>query len=133
VRAIAEEWSVGANELKGVHLSVRKDIADLLGIAHRYCDPSISKRKALGILIDEADTYLGEFLSGRGPQEVEAEVRDSHARRRRYWLEQLLELDVWPLLFVCGATHTEPFSPLLQDNGIVIHVLFTNCSNREQR
>lgn len=124
VRAITEEWSVDANERKGVQQSVCKEIADALGIAHRYCDPSAKERKALGILIDEADIQLGGFFSGRDPQEVEAEVRDSHARRRRYWLERLFELDVWPLLFVCGANHTEPFRELLQANGIAVRVLF---------
>lgn len=126
VKAIAEEWSFDADELKGVRQSVCKDIAESLGIAHRYCDPPVKERKALGILIDEADTQLAGFFSGRDPKEVEAEVRDSHARRLRYWLQQLLDLDRWPLLLVCGANHTEPFSALLQENGIVVHVLFTN-------
>jgi len=35
-------------------------------------------------------------------------------------LEQLDELDVWPLLFILGANHYEPFSKLLQDNGVEV-------------
>jgi hypothetical protein len=49
---------------------------------------------------------------------IEQAVRASHATRERYWLDEILSLDVWPLLFVCGANHVHPFRTSLQAEGI---------------
>jgi len=125
VKAIAEEMSIEALERHGVHQSICKQVADALRLAHRYCDPSSQERKALGVVEDD-DIRMAGFFAGRDPQEVEADVRASYAIRERCWLEHLLQLDTWPVLFVCGANHAEPFQALLQANGIVVHVLFTN-------
>ena len=124
VKALAEEMSLDALQLRGVSESICKQVADALGISHRYCDPSLEEQRARGIVVED-DIRLRGFFSGQDPQQVEAEVRASSARRRQYWLEQLLELDSWPLVFVCGADHVEPFHALLQDSGILVRVLFT--------
>lgn len=41
-------------------------------------------------------------------------------------LEHILKLDSWPVLYVCGVHHVEPFRALLEANNISIHVLLTN-------
>lgn len=43
--------------------------------------------------------------------------------RERYWLEQLLDLDAWPVLFICGSPHIETFRSLLKSHDIVVQVL----------
>jgi hypothetical protein len=123
VKAIAEEMSVEALDLHGVHQSVCKQLADILHIAHRYCDPGTEERKALGIIDDDTIRMAG-FLANRDPQQVEADVRASYAIREGRWLEHSLALDAWPVLFVCGANHTESFRALLLNDGIIVHVLF---------
>lgn len=125
VKAIGEEASRDLLERKGVSESVCKRVADSLGIAHRYCDPSTMERKALGV-VDEEDIRMSGFFAKWDQQRTDAAVRASHAIRERRWLDQVLELDSWPLLFICGAHHTNPFRALLEANGLAVRVLYTN-------
>ncbi len=125
IKAIGEEASRDFLARKGVSGSVCKHVADSLGIAHRYCDPSTMERKALGI-VDEEDIRMSGFFGNWDQQRTDATVRASHAIRERRWLDQILELDSWPLLFICGANHTEPFRALLEANGLAVRVLYTN-------
>jgi len=128
VKAIAEEMSVEALERYGVPQSICQQVAETLHLAHRYCDPSTPERKALGVVEDD-DIRMAGFFANRDPQQVEADVRASYAIRERYWLAHLLQLDTWPVLFICGANHTEAFRALLQANDIVGHVLFTKWAH----
>ncbi len=125
VKAIAEEMSFEALERHGVHQSVCQQVADALRIPHRFCDPSSQERRDLGIIEDD-DIRLRGFFADQDQQEVEAKVRASYGIRERRWLEYLLELDSWPVMFVCGADHVEPFRALLKANDVAAHVLFTN-------
>jgi hypothetical protein len=124
VKAIAEEMSVEALEQHGVHQSICHQVADTLHLGHRYCDPSSQEREALGV-VGESDIKMQGFFANWEPQQVEAAIRKSYALRECYWLDQLLQLDTWPALFICGANHTEAFRALLQANGMVVRVLFT--------
>ena len=69
---------------------------------------------------------LSGFSAIRGPHEVDPEERASNAIRERCWLEHMLKLDSWPVLFVCGAHHSESFRVLLQANDINVYVLVPN-------
>ena len=125
VKAIAEEMCVDGLKPFGVHESVCKQVADALHLAHRYCNPSIQEHIDRGIIIDEEKFRYEEGVANKPQQQIEAEIRVSHEIRERYWLEQLLKLNAWPVLFVCGADHTESFRVLLQTDDIVADVLFT--------
>ena len=130
VKGIAEEMSVEALEDYDVHQSIGHQVADALHIAHRYCDPSRQERKALGVP-EDADIHIASW-GNSDPQQREAAFRASYAIRERHWLEHLLQLDTWPVLFICGAKHTEPFRALLQSNDILVHVLFTRWKPQER-
>ncbi len=123
VRAIAEEMSLEG--LHGAADSVSRQVACTLGISHRYCDPSSEERRTLGI-VEEVDIRMSGFFSERDPQEIENDVRASFARREGRWFDCVMELDTWPLLFVCGANHAEPFRQRLRTLGIDACVLFEN-------
>lgn len=123
VQVIAEEMSIDALNVCRADESVGQQVADALQIAHSHCDPSIDERKALGV-VDDDDIRMSGFLNDRKPEEVEAAVNDSFAIRERCWLEHLLELDKWPVLFVCGANHAERFRERLESSGINAEVLF---------
>lgn len=125
IKGIAEEMSLDALSLYGAKQSVCKQVADSFRIPHCYCDPSIEEQKKLGI--DQPGKIgLSGFSAIRGPHEVDPEERASSAIRERCWLEHMLKLDSWPVLFVCGAHHTESFRVLLQANDIIVHVLVPN-------
>jgi hypothetical protein len=125
VRAIGEEMTLEGLKTTGAYDSVSKQVADALGILHRYCDPSSEERRAIGI-IDGDPIVESRLWAPCDEQNFKAEVRDSYNKRRGHWLEHLLQLNVWPLLFVCGANHAEPFRKRLQADGIDAHVLFAN-------
>jgi hypothetical protein len=123
IRAIAEEMS--HEGLHGADDSVCRQVASALGVPHRYCDPSSQERAALGIAEDDRIRMSGH-LSGRDPRAIEEDVRASFARREGLWADCVMDLDAWPLLFVCGANHAEPFRQRLQAFGIEARVLVEN-------
>ncbi len=101
MKAIAEEINHAALEERGASESVAQMVSAELGLRHQFSDPSPELRKQLGIRAENiirSDGFLGNWSEER----IETEVRRSHAIRERYWLEQLRELNSWPVLFVCG-------------------------------
>jgi hypothetical protein len=50
--------------------------------------------------------------------EIQERIKESMRAREHYWLEQILALDTWPVLFVCGANHSRSFCELLQTKDI---------------
>ncbi len=126
IRLLAEEMSLDALSRFGATISVCKQVADSLIIQHRYCDPSIEEQKALGIANPEKASP-GAFSPSCDYYEPDPEVRDANAIRERCWLEHIIELDLWPALFVCGAHHTASFQNLLRTRLVTVHVLFPRC------
>jgi hypothetical protein len=117
VRAIAEEMSPEALVAYKATDSVGRQVAAVLGIAHRLCDPESTERQALGYREDD-DIRMAGFFAGRDHDAIEAVVRASYAIRERRWLEHLLELDLWPVLFICGANHVESFEEIVHEHAI---------------
>ena len=122
VRAVAEEMSEEALSQHGGAASIPMEVARALAITHRLCDPNNAERAKLGIL-QEADMRARAFPSSLPESEVAARLADSNARREKYWLGQLRGLDLWPVLFVCGADHVATFCRLLKHEGIATHVV----------
>ncbi len=122
VKTIAEEKSVEALSQKHLSQSTCKIVADAMRIQHRYCDPSTQQRKELCIR-QEQDIRCEAFFKGLGQEQTEREIRASHEIRERYWLEQILSLDGWPVLFVCGANHMEAFRRMLEESKIHVDIV----------
>ena len=91
--------------------STCKEVADNLGIIHRYCDPDSSVRRELGVK-DESE--IGIFLSY---EEERKRIRAEYEKRERWSLHELKNLGVFPALFICGADHAIPFAEVLSRNG----------------
>ena len=120
IKAIGEEMSRDALDLlstKETKESVCKQVAEKLDIQHRYCDPSIEKQISLGIKnprkVTDAEYSIDPDIYKRDPY-----VKFTFRIREGEWLKCLLELDTWPVLFVCGPNHTKSFPELLRDNRI---------------
>lgn len=123
VRAVAEEMSEEALAEKSCAASIPMQVASVLRLPHRFCDPNKVERAKLEIR-QENDIRLEAFLSNStmSESEIAACVAESHAKRERYWLEQLRSLNAWPVLFICGANHVASFCQLLTQQGIIAHV-----------
>ena len=115
--AIAEESSPQALTEAGVEQSVPERIARSLRIEHRHCDPDRKTRAELGVM-QEIDIRMSEFPRKLSERDVQDKLDSSHRARENFWLRQLLDLNVWPVLFVCGANHVESFVELLRDRGL---------------
>lgn len=121
VRAVAEELSEEALTEKKCAASIPMQVATALRVPHQFCDPNRAVRAKLEIS-QENDIRVQGFPSVLSESEVAARLAESHAKRERYWLEQLRNLDVWPVLFVCGADHVASFCQILKREGIAAHV-----------
>jgi hypothetical protein len=117
VRAIAEEMNVEALAQKHASQSLCERIANAKGIGHRYCDPNNEQRRALHIR-QEQDIRLEAFYKDWDNERLEREIRAAHEIREGHWLDQLLDLNCWPALFVCGANHVKSFRKALEAKGL---------------
>jgi hypothetical protein len=126
IRAIGEEMSLEALKKFGAATSVCKEVADSLRIDHCYCDPSSEEQIALGIA-HPGKVGFGAFSATCDYYEPDLEVREADTIRERRWLEQIVALNLWPTLFVCGAHHTASFQSLLRKGHITVHVLSPKC------
>src|SRR5262249_13125819 len=126
VRFLAEEMSLEALRLFGATTSVCKQVADAMGIPHRYCDPSSDEQRSLGIA-NPGKASPGASSRSCDYHEPDPEVREADAIRECRWLECLMEADLWPVLFVCGAHHTSSFKARLETKLVTVHVLFPGC------
>jgi len=117
VQAIAEEMSLEALAQQHATQSICEKIAKAAGLPHRYCDPDNEQRRDLNIR-DEQNIQDEGFNCNWNPERIEEEVAASHAIRERHWLTLLLQLDRWPVLFVCGDNHIDSFCQMLKNNNL---------------
>lgn len=130
IRAVAEELNKEALDERSCTASIPMQVASVLQIPHRFCDPNRMERAKLGIQ-QENDIRISAFPSTLPESEVARRVAESHKKREGYWLEQLRSLNLWPVLFVCGADHVASFCNLPNYEGIIPHVAAEDwASNR---
>ena len=123
LRAIAEEHSHDALSGKSLSKTVLESLAVELGLPHRYCDPSVKQSMSLGIL-QENEIRLKDWPRTQPTeQQVAEELATGYRKREAWWLQELIKLNEWPCLFVCGSEHTIPFAKLLEQSGVVVHVV----------
>lgn len=66
------------------------------------------------------------------PEEKKAKLEwEEDLKREPSWLCNILELNIWPLLFICGSKHVESFSKLLSASSFIVHIVNKNwkCKN----
>jgi hypothetical protein len=124
VRAIAEEMSSQVLDENRVAESVAQQLSAELDLPHQFSDPSKEERMALGIRQDN-DIKIEGWLNNWTSEKIEAEILASgriasDRIRERYWLRRIQELNVWPLLFICGADHFTSFATLLREMGMSV-------------
>ena len=122
VCAIAEEFCVQELRNRNVDASICEQIATRFNIRHRYCDLNPEEREKLGVRHESLIRVEGWQLDWTR-ERIEREVRASHAIRERHWLNQIVDMNCWPTLFVCGDDHVSPFGKLLHQNGITVETV----------
>jgi hypothetical protein len=125
VKAIAEGMNAADALIKeGVKETVPKRIAHRLGLLHRYCDPDQSKQNELGIQNEGLIRSQSLFCKWL-PEKVDARIQEEHRKRERIWLDEINNISVDSILFICGSNHVLAFEELLNLN----HILFICGSN----
>ena len=125
VRAIGEEMSTAALAAQDVARTIGAKVAQNLNLPHIYCDLPLLERRRLGIsTVQEiqhqahVDMWSKDQLADR--------LSEHFASVERYWLEQLRQLNTWPVLYVCGANHVASFAQVLQNDGFVCSIAETD-------
>ena len=116
VIGLAEENNVAALAEADITQSTIERIAHELGLQHRYCDPDMKTRVKLGML-QENQIRISVFPEELAEAEVQRRLEKSIRAREAYWLSELIEFNTWPVLFICGASHSVPFLDLLTVRG----------------
>lgn len=137
VRVIAEE--IGEYEV-----TIASMLAAQLQLTYLNADPGLQERMVRGIPINIPLEIMSQYdkkypiimmwprdpNKDNLPEEVWAEYtrRNNHAFRMRekVWLEKIDSLDKWPLLFICGTDHFDPFSKLLKSSNYEVVETYKN-------
>ena len=125
IRAIAEELNDQALAEMGMTTSVPHKLAMSLGLTHIYCDPDREERGGLQIRADNAVIAFGQ-ISGTSQEEIEREILVEWNKRELFWCKRVENLSLWPVLFICGASHIPTFSYLLKMRGLPHEVVFAD-------
>lgn len=135
INAIGEEMSQTAIEDNNRSISIPKLFTQEHGhLDHKYCDPDRNEQKILGIKESGYFTQtkkLPEFLQPEEIRKLTQEEADKlewkeDLKREPIWLCKILELDVWPLLFICGPKHVKSFRMLLTAEPFNAKIINTN-------
>jgi len=122
IRSIAEECSAEGLKNRNVGASIAEQLAKQIGIAHRHCDLDSKERLARGVRYEKIIRLEG-WEQSWDEERINQEIRASHSIRERYWLTQILTMDCWPTLFICGAYHVLPFQKLLKEHEIAVKII----------
>ena len=137
VELIAEEFSREAlHEVYHATRDTALEVADMLGIPHRYCDPEEADMKKLGLPyfadvlemvrksrgITEA-FILDDVVRNAVRAEAIAIAKTFWHSRESFWYEQLAPEIGSNILFICGHEHTQGFHSLLESHGHASRVL----------
>ncbi|HEX3495571.1 MAG TPA: hypothetical protein VHT02_00090, partial [Methylocella sp.] len=101
--------------------SLCHELAIEIGVSHRYCDLKMAQRNAAGVR-SVNDIKADDFFRNWSPEKIEQECRASNSIRERHWMNELLDLNDWPVLFICGADHVSPFQQMLDENELSAQV-----------
>lgn len=122
VRFLGEEMSREALAEAGVEKSICEMVADDLGLKHCLCDPDMAVRQALGIR-QINDIRLEGFHKNWELETIESKILEENRKREEIWLDQIETFCVFPVLFVCGASHVKSFNSLLGSKGLRSEVI----------
>ena len=132
IAVIAEELSGECLEQQGVSRSTAQTVAQEFHIKHVFCEPSAMERKDLGILSPEE--ISGQLFPNKPywqipedspeQQQINEEIRKLFSKREEFWLTKIKHLRKENVIFICGKSHVESFSNLLEQNGFEISILY---------
>ncbi len=122
---IGEEFSREAiNTLpNNVKKTISQKIANKFNIKHCFCDPDEKTRNIIGYPTQVKLRNMFGFKSAiEGTEEYNTRKKYEKSFfhiREKYWLEQINNLYVHNIIFICGFDHLENFKSILFRNGYI--------------
>lgn len=137
ITLIAEELNEEAISTKSeiAKDSTAHSVATKHGINHKFCDPDIAERKALGIPSNcEIRNQLGlpHGLNNEELEIFEEEEKKYWHKREQFWFDNIKDRLQEPIIFICGSDHVERFESLMLKKGYEVRILVKNWCNREE-
>lgn len=134
VKAIAEEMSEEALAFFDREISIPKQFTQEINIHHQYVDPTDEEKKKICIKPSGYFAQGVKFIENLRPKEVRGRSQEEadqleweeDLKREPVWLEKILALNMWPLLFICGSKHVESFKYLSVKQCISVQVVNKN-------
>jgi len=132
IKAIGEEMSLTSladfDRDESVPFKFAKEFNDL---KHKYCDPDRSEQEMLGIKPAEYFNLKAHFENWPKDKKEKLEWQED-LKREPYWLCNILELNEWPILFICGSKHVDSFRKLLSASLISVHIVNENWKHQKR-
>ena len=127
INAIGEEMSISALHDFDRTESIPAKFATTHGKSHKYCDPDRAEQERLGIRENHVVRYHVR-QKNLSEEQIRQLCWEEDLKREPYWLCKVQELNVWPLLFICGSDHIKSFTQLLSTVATAVHVAHQNWS-----
>jgi hypothetical protein len=128
VALISEESNKEYVEENGIRLSALQLISEEINVAHIFTEATREYRNANGMQQENAIRMSG-YINKLPEEIIETQIQQSYRARERYWLSQIVNIDQWPVLHVCGANHSVEFCNLVNREGIYVVLLHEDWSN----
>lgn len=103
VKFIAEEMSVDVLPTYGVTATVAKTLADCKGLGHQYVDLTWKERATFKV--DRIGLHVVSQRAELRKAQIAALEKIVDELRECVWLVRILDINTWPVLFICGANH----------------------------
>lgn len=123
IQVIAEELNHQGLEWATVEQSVLEAVASSLNIPHRFCEPNTHERGLLDIEADESVIHDRAWREALSDSAKETLIRFWFLKREMVWLQRLIGLDQWPVLYICGCNHVQSFQKLIATQEILCEVV----------
>lgn len=117
VDLVAEEFSRDALVECSLESTCIKEISDLFGVTHLYCDPGIEDRRKHAIW--SINQCQAAIFTGNADHSIFSLMND---RREDFWIEKLGQVQFTSGLFLCGKNHLNTFRVKLCRAGFLVSV-----------
>ena len=128
IALLAEENNEQAVQENGLAKSSIQNLAEIFSIPHLFCEMDRESRAENG-MEQEKGIRISGFMKNLTEDEIERKIQESYRNREAHWIKCILERDIWPTLFICGANHAIPFQELVLRSHVSPLLLSKDWSN----
>ncbi len=92
-------------------------VAEKMNKQHIFTEANREYRAKNG-MDQENNIRISGLINNLSEEDIAASIEKSYREREQYWLKIILEVNVWPVLHICGANHADEFTKLVHTRGL---------------